>query len=70
MSRLLVLLILTSFQGMAQSVKLKTKLDSISYALGVQVGKSMLQSGMDKLENKIFNEAIKHVMKGEPQLIE
>ena len=66
-------MILTSlaFQGMPQSnIKLKTKLDSVSYALGVQVGKSMIQSGMDKLENKIFNEALKQVMSGEPQLME
>lgn len=50
-----------AFSQKAASIQLKTKNDSVSYALGVLVGKNLKSQGFDVIDLEKFNGAIKEV---------
>jgi len=46
-------------------VSLKTKTDSVAYAIGVTIGSNMKKDGLDSLNLDILAKAIKHSLKGD-----
>jgi len=43
---------------------MNTQIDSVSYALGMNIGRSLKDSQLDKIDLKIFTQAIKDVLEG------
>jgi len=80
---LIVLFLAVGSEGMAQKKKkkkkgkaktevltLNTKLDTISYALGMGMAKNLKNSGVDSISMAAFNRGINNVFKGDSTLID
>ena len=48
---------------------MKTKTDSVAYAIGVTIGNNMKKDGLDSLNLEILTKAIKHSLKGDSLLM-
>lgn len=51
------------------SVSLKTQLDTVSYSLGVNIGQSIKEQGLDSLNSEVFVKAIEDVMNKDSLLV-
>jgi FKBP-type peptidyl-prolyl cis-trans isomerase FklB len=50
-------------------ISLKTDNDSLSYAIGVNIGQSLKQQGLDGIDLNLMKEAMNDVLKGNPTVI-
>lgn len=67
---LIALTISFSFSAFAQTnVELKTKLDSVSYALGVSIGENLERSGLSEMNYDLFVKAIKQSLHNKSVLL-
>ncbi len=65
MRYLIISLILFTTIKMNGQNNLSNELDSVSYALGINIGSSLKQQGLEKVNAEIFAKAINDVYKGE-----
>ncbi len=49
-------------------VSLKSKTDSVAYAIGITIGNNMKKDGLDSLNTDVLFKAIKHALKGDSAL--
>lgn len=64
-----VLFISQFFTVAANAQQLKTANDSLSYSLGVLIGKNLQQGGYQDIDVEIFTAALKATMKNEPTVL-
>lgn len=50
-------------------VSLKTDNDSLSYAIGINIGQSLKQQGLEGIDLNILKSAMNDILKGNPQII-
>ena len=66
----LAVIIFLPLSTWAQKKPLKNKLDSVSYAVGINLARSLKQSGLTDLNKDAFYLAITHVLEGGEKLMD
>jgi FKBP-type peptidyl-prolyl cis-trans isomerase FklB len=54
----------------AQKLKMKNEVDSVSYSLGVNIGKNIKKSGVENLNYELVAKALEAAIKGEKQILD